>query len=57
MEEKRDMMYRSSTSVPWCNLCMCWRDQKRQWKKPCSGKLATRPDHPRRRIEILFAWE
>jgi len=50
----RRMTYRSSKSVHRCDLC-AWRiDQKKKTKKPYSGKLGIRLDHPRRRIEIKF---
>jgi len=38
-------------------MCVRRRDQKRTTKKPNSGKLGIRRDHPRRRIELKFcAW-
>ena len=47
--------YRSSKSVHRCDLCAWQRDQKeRQRKKPNSGKLCIRRDHPRCRIELKF---
>jgi len=52
--ERRHMAYRSSKSVQRCDLCAWRRDEKRQRKKPNSGKLAIRRDHLRRQIEMKF---
>ena len=43
-----------SKLVHRCELCPWRRDQKRQRKKPNSGKLSIHRDHPRRRIEMEF---
>jgi len=50
--KRRHMTYRLSKSVHRCDLCAWRRDQKRLRKKPNSGKLGIRQDHPRRRIEM-----
>jgi len=50
--ERRHITYRSSKSVHRCDPCACRMDQKRERKKPNSGKLDIRRDHPRCRIEM-----
>ena len=50
--QRRHMTYKPSKSVKRWELCTRGNNKKRHEKKPDSGKLTLRPDHPRCRSAI-----